>query len=94
MYNKLDFSFVKLWNNIFYNTVLKPMHRVEYELLGNEVNLLKKEINPIKKAEGMVNQVEKFVQRCYQDYDILIDPFIEMQSAITKKIDESKDNLR
>lgn len=38
--------------------VLKPMHRVEYELLGNEVNLLKKEINPIKKAEGMVNQVE------------------------------------
>ena len=94
MYNKLDFSFGKLWNNIFYNMVLKPMHRVEYELLGNEVNLLKKEINPIKKAEGMVNQVEKFVQRCYQDYDILIDPFIEMQSAITKKIDESKDNLR
>ena len=63
MYNKLDFSFVKLWNNIFYNIVLKPMHRVEYELLGNEVNLLKKEINPIKKAEGMVNQVEKVVQR-------------------------------
>ena len=94
MYNKLDFSFGKLWNNIFYNVVLKPMHRVEYELLGNEVNLLKKEINPLKKAEGMVNQIEKFVQRCYQDYDILKAPFIEMQSAITKKIDESKDNLR
>ena len=69
------------------------MHRVEYELLGNEVNLLKKEINPLKKAEGMVNQIEKFVQRCYQDYDILKDPFIEMQSVIEKKIDESKKNL-
>ena len=91
MYNKLDFSFGKLWNNVFYNIVLKPMHRVEYELFGNEVNLLKKEINPIKKAEGMVNQIEKFIQRCYQDYDILKDEFIEMQSAITKKIDESKD---
>lgn len=41
----------------------------------------------------MVNQVEKFVQRCYQDYDILIDSFIEMQSAITKKVDESKEIL-
>ena len=94
MYNKLDFSFGKLWNNVFYNIVLKPMHRVEYELLGNEVNLIKKESNPLKKAEVMVNQIEKFVQRCYQDYDILKDAFIEMQSAITKKIDESKDNLR
>ena len=44
----------------------------------------------MKKADGMINQVERFIQRSYQDYDMLKDSFVEMQESINEKINESK----
>ena len=90
MYNKIDEIFSKLLNNLFYEIALKPMHRVEFELLGNEVNNIKKLTNPLIKAERMVNEIGKFVYRCYEDYNSLSEYFNEMQEAIELKIKEKK----
>lgn len=90
MYNKIDEIFSKLLNNLFYEIALKPMHRVEFELLGNEVNNIKKITNPLIKAERMVNEIGKFVYRCYEDYNSLSEYFNQMQEAIELKIKEKK----
>ena len=51
--------------------------------------------NPLYVVDGMfVDNINNINSNDILSYDILKDAFIEIQSAITKKIDESKDNLR
>lgn len=67
LFPKFDKTASKIFDNRFFVTFLKPMNRVQEELLLKKIGKIKFEKDPLIKAEMVIEDVGKFMYGCQTD---------------------------
>ncbi|RXT04471.1 motility associated factor glycosyltransferase family protein [Ammoniphilus sp. CFH 90114] len=92
--NKLEKKFTefdkvirRIMNNSFFLVFLKPMNRVQLELLTKHITEIRFENNLPNKVEKVIGEFGKFLYGCKKDLDHVNPIFREMQETIKDSVD-------
>ncbi|WP_194841567.1 motility associated factor glycosyltransferase family protein [Sporosarcina obsidiansis] len=81
-YPQLDQKMKEVKNNIFFNTFVEPMIRVQQERLSKNIQIVRYEKNAIKKGEVIVEEFTIFVAECAQNFNLAFQLYKEMTDKI------------
>jgi hypothetical protein len=84
IFPKFDKLFMKITNNAFFITFLKPMNRVQEELLTKNIGKIKFENDFVAKAELIIQHFGKFMYGCQIDMGSISPIFEAIQNYIFK----------
>lgn len=71
LFTRFDKELKKLNRNQFYVVFMKPMKRVELELIAKEIDDIKYERNAVVKGEKILEVFKKFLAECQKDLEVL-----------------------
>lgn len=84
-YNKFDRHFDELKKNQFYQALIEPMVRVQYQRLTEKNKLIQFEKKPIKKGVEVVNSFGKFLLECRLHTQFVLPYFKDLSEQFYKK---------
>jgi hypothetical protein len=87
---KFDKTFKKIQKNQFYDVFLKPLKRVQFELLLKNIEAFRYEKDPVVKSEQIVKHFGKYMTECKQDIDTLEPLYAHMHESILQVVNEQK----
>lgn len=82
IFPKFDKYYKKMLKNKFYSYFLKPMTRVQYDLLNKELAPIIKEKNQVFKARKVLRQFGNYVYICKQDFEFISPLYREITKGI------------
>lgn len=84
LFPKFDKLFMKITANQFYSTIIKPMNRVQEELLIKNLGKIKFENDYVAKAELIIQHFGKFMYGCQIDMKTITPIFDAIQDYILR----------
>jgi hypothetical protein len=84
IFPKFDKLFLKITHNIFFITFIKPMNRVQEEILTKNIGKIKFENDSVAKAELIIQHFGKFMYGCQIDMGSIKPIFDAIQGYIFK----------
>ena len=81
-YDQFNASMDALRDNLFMDTLVLPMNRVEFEFLVLKAAEISRELNPETKAKMMEQEFRPFLNHCEQDYQTLRPLFQELDESL------------
>jgi len=94
LFPKFDKTASKIFDNRFFKIFLKPMNRVQEELLLKKIGKIKFEKDPLVKAEMVIEDVGKFMYVCQQDMANIKPIFDAIQKYIIELSQRSEEDVQ
>ncbi|MTI84036.1 MAG: motility associated factor glycosyltransferase family protein [Firmicutes bacterium] len=82
VFSKLDKGNKKLEKNRVYKLFLKPMNRVQYEILARNITHVKFDKNLINKTDIIIREFGKYLTACQKDLVVVNKVFHQVQKSI------------
>ncbi|MCM3124126.1 MULTISPECIES: 6-hydroxymethylpterin diphosphokinase MptE-like protein [unclassified Mesobacillus] len=79
---KFDKEFGNIQQNLFFQSFIGPMVRIQNKLLSEESKSVRYEINPLKKGKKVVYLFGSFLAECESCYQVVVPLFKELQDEI------------
>jgi hypothetical protein len=87
---KFDKEFARLKENLFYQTFIEPMVRVQNKILSDETQKIRYEKNLKIKAESVVQTFGTFLIYCKTYFQFVLPYYIELYDEIQKMYNEDR----
>ncbi|MEX2459812.1 MAG: 6-hydroxymethylpterin diphosphokinase MptE-like protein [Paenibacillaceae bacterium] len=77
IFPKFDKLFTKILNNVFFETFIRPMNKVNFDILMLNIEKMRFENDNVAKAKMIIQEFGKFIYSCHSD-TLTIEPLFQV----------------